>query len=106
MFTKIMFFMQLVSDQERALDFYTKLGFEKRIDVTRPDSRFLTMGYKGQNVELLLWKGDSIQPGNSAEAPAVADPGSLFIESEDLRRDFELLVSEGVKFIEKEPEDY
>ena len=34
------------------------------------------------------------------------DPGILFIESDDLRKDFESLKIQGVEFIENEPIDY
>ena len=44
MFIKIMYFVQLVSDQDKALDFYTELGFEKRVDFPGPEGRFLTLG--------------------------------------------------------------
>ena len=44
MLVKIMYFMLLVSDQDKALDFYTKLGFEKRIDYPGTEGRFLTLG--------------------------------------------------------------
>ena len=44
MLVKIMYFILLVSDQDKALDFYTKLGFEKRIDYPGTEGRFLTLG--------------------------------------------------------------
>lgn len=98
--------MVIVSDQEKAIDFYTKLGFEKRIDYPGPEGRFLTMGYKGQNVELMLWEGNPISVNDNSETSVAKNPGIIFIESEDLRKDFDVLVSKGVAFIEKIPEDY
>ena len=106
MFNNIMYCMVLVSDQEKAIDFYTKLGFEKRIDYPGPEGRFLTMGYKGQDVEVMLWKGDLTSRNTNAQNTVAEHPGTLFIESADLRKDFELLVSKGVAFLEKTPEDY
>lgn len=103
MFIKIMYFVQLVSDQDKALEFYTNLGFEKRVDFPGPEGRFLTLGYKGQDVELLLWKGTATPFKNGTESNGL---GSLFIESADLRKDFEILHSKGVKFTQPEPEDY
>ena len=46
----------LVSDQDRALDFYTNvLGLEKRAENPTPDGpRFLTVGVKGQDFMLVL----------------------------------------------------
>ncbi|AYB35550.1 VOC family protein [Chryseolinea soli] len=101
MFIKIMYFVQFVSDQDKALDFYTKLGFEKRVDYPGPEGRFLTLGYQGQDVEIMLWKGAAM-PGTSKDL----NLGSIFIESVDLRKDFEVLRSKGVKFLQPEPEDY
>ena len=106
MFIKIMYFNLLVGDQDKALDFYTKLGFEKRIDYLGPEGRFLTMGFKGQDVELILWKGTTEPLKENSAASVDVNPGFIFIESEDLRKDFEVLLSRGVKFTEPEPIDY
>ena len=45
-----------VSDQDRALDFYTNvLGFDPGFDNPTPDGpRFLTVGVKGQDFQLFL----------------------------------------------------
>jgi catechol 2,3-dioxygenase-like lactoylglutathione lyase family enzyme len=106
MFIKMMYVAVFVSDQEKALDFYTKLGFEKRIDFPGPEGRFLTIGIKGQNIEVMLWKGIHGNAKQMREIPLSADPGLIFIESDDLRKDFEVLRALGVKFVETEPEDY
>lgn len=85
MFNKIMYVTLLVKDQDKALDFYTKtLGFEKRKDHTGPDGRFLTIAFKGQEREVLLWPGTQEQPNDSAASTPSTAPGSLFIESDDL----------------------
>jgi predicted enzyme related to lactoylglutathione lyase len=82
----------MVSDQDRALDFYTSvLGFEKRGDFPAPGRpRFLTIGVKGQDFDLVLWPG----------APAKPEMGSAVytIEVEDCRRAFDTLMSRGVQF--------
>jgi catechol 2,3-dioxygenase-like lactoylglutathione lyase family enzyme len=90
-----MYVTQLVSDQDKALEFYTKhLGLEKRIDVAGQDGRFLTVAFKNQGWEVLLW-------------PKKAERlGTLFLESDDLRRDFAELKARGVEFFEPEPEAY
>ncbi|MEV4416503.1 VOC family protein [Catellatospora sp. NPDC049609] len=45
MLTNIMYVTIYVTDQDRALKFYTEgLGLEKRIDFPGPDGRFLTVG--------------------------------------------------------------
>ena len=82
----------MVSDQDKALDFYTnKIGFEKRGDFPTPDGpRFLTIGIEGQDFELVLWPG----------TPARPKGGSVVytIEVEDCRQAFETLRDRGVKF--------
>src|SRR5437879_10787206 len=49
----------VVSDQEKALKFYTEvLGFEKRADYQNPGNpRWVTVAPKGTNVEMLLFEG-------------------------------------------------
>jgi catechol 2,3-dioxygenase-like lactoylglutathione lyase family enzyme len=111
MFSRIMYVTVFVSDQDKALDFYTKsFGFQKHADYNGPDGRFLTIALKGhgsegqmsvdQGFEVLLWLGN---PGRARLTPGV---GSLFIESDDLRRDFADLKARGVAFLEPEPETY
>jgi catechol 2,3-dioxygenase-like lactoylglutathione lyase family enzyme len=96
-----MYVTLFISDQEKALDFYTNsFGFQKRIDYKGSDGRFLTIAPKDQGPEVLLWLGAS---GRAKTAPGV---GSLCIESDDLGRDFTELKARGVKFLEPEPETY
>jgi len=100
-----------VRDQDKALDFYTgKLGFEKRRDhpVREPGAevgRFLTVGFAGQDLEVILAPGTQGQ-GNANIGRSSLDRGELFVESDDLRKDFETLKSKGVQFVESAPEDY
>ncbi|MFD1537427.1 VOC family protein [Nonomuraea guangzhouensis] len=101
MLTNIMYVTVYVTDQDRALEFYTEgLGLEKRIDYPGPESRFLTVGVAGSPVEIVLWSGQPL-----GERPS-GDPGPLFLESDDLRKDFEVLRRRGVTFDQPEPEDY
>ena len=92
MLKKVVYVALLVSDQDKALDFYTNvMGFEKRGDYPQADgTRFLTVGIKGQDFEL------SLGPG----APGKPKLGSAFytIEVENCRTAFETLKSRGVKF--------
>ena len=100
MFSRIMYVTMFVSDQDKALDFYTNnLGFEKRADYNGPEGRFLTIALKDQ-VEVLLWLG------NAGQAKTTSGMGTLFIESDDLRGDFAELKARGVEFVELEPEAY
>ena len=92
MLKKVVYVALLVSDQDKALDFYTNIiGLEKRVDSPTPAGpRFLTVGVKAQDFELVLWPG----------TPARADLGAAVytIEVEDIRTVFETLKSRGVKF--------
>jgi len=51
MLEKVFYTSVLVSDQDRALDFYTNvLGLEKRVENPTPDGpRFLTVGVEGDD---------------------------------------------------------
>ncbi|MEU5864399.1 MULTISPECIES: VOC family protein [unclassified Nonomuraea] len=106
MLTTIMYTTVYVTDQDRALEFYTEgLGLEKRIDAPAPGGRFLTVGVPGSPVQILLWPhADSAgQPGG---ADRNGSPGPLILESDDLRKDFEIMRRRGVTFEEPEPVDY
>jgi len=94
MLKKLVYVALLVSDQDKALDFYTNVvGLEKRVDSPTPvGPRFVTVGVKGQDFELVLWPG----------TPAKADLGGAVytIEVESIRMVFETLKSRGVNFEE------
>ena len=85
-----------VSDQDRALDFYTNvLGFEQRVDSPTPDGpRFVTVGVNGQDFQLVLW------PGTPGQAQPVGGriPAAYTIATGDIREAVEALKSRGVKF--------
>ena len=102
MFARVMYTTLFVRDQGKALDFYTEnFGFVRRSDFAGPEGRFLTMGFEGQDIEVVLWPGT--QGHGNASSPA---PGPLIIESDDLRQDFETLRSNGVQFVQPAPEGY
>lgn len=102
MFDRIMFATLFVSDQERALDFYTThFGFEKLADNHTPEGRFLVIGYKGQGWPVLLWTGKGGRP--EAEDDIM---GTIFLGTENLRKDFAELKQRGIGFVEPEPVDY
>ncbi|MFI6504747.1 VOC family protein [Nonomuraea typhae] len=106
MLTSLMYVTIYVTDQDRALDFYTEgLGLEKRIDYPGPDGRFLTVGVPGSPVQILLWShaGAAGQPGDGG-LPAA--PGPLILQSDDLRKDFEIMRRRGVVFEEPGPVGY
>jgi predicted enzyme related to lactoylglutathione lyase len=96
MLKEVFYTSVLVSDQERALDFYTNvLGLEQRVDNPTPDGpRFITVGVKGQDFMLVLWPGT---PGRAEKAQGRTPP-SVTIETDDLRKTYEELKSRGVEF--------
>lgn len=102
MLKNVMLVTIYVSDQDRALAFYTEgLGFEKGADNPGPDGRFLSVSPRDKSVQIVLW------PGDPTRNPAVGGaPGPVYIESDDLCKDFEVLRSRGVEFVQPEPEDY
>jgi predicted enzyme related to lactoylglutathione lyase len=94
--TKMVYVTQFVSDQDKALNFYTNvLELEKRADNPTPDGpRFLTVAVKEQDFQLVLW------PGKPGEGQPVGGrvPATCTIETPDCRKAFEELKSRGVKF--------
>lgn len=107
MLKNLMYVTIYVTDQDRALAFYTEgLGLEKRIDYPGPDGRFLTVAPGNESVEILLWPGSPGQgPLVDATEPRIV-PGPIFLQCDDLRNEFEALRSRGVEFVEPEPVDY
>jgi uncharacterized glyoxalase superfamily protein PhnB len=100
-----------VHDQDEALAFYTqKLGWEVRADVTLPemgDFRWLTVGPPGQEevaVVLMAIPGPPVM--DEATAGQVRDlmgkgfAGTIFLTTDDVKRDYEDLRSRGVEFTE------
>ena len=85
-----------VSDQDKALDFYTNvLGFEQRFDNPTPDGpRFLTVGLPEQEFQLVLW------PGTPGQAQPLKShiPGAYTIDTGDFRKAYQTLKSRGVRF--------
>lgn len=96
MLKQVFYTSVLVSDQDRALDFYTKvLGLELRAENPTPGGpRFLAVGVNGDDFQLILW------PGTPGEAEPVSGrpPASITIETDDCRKTFEELTSRGVEF--------
>lgn len=108
MLKNLMYVTIYVSDQDQALAFYAeRLGLEKRVDYTGPYGRFLTVAPGDESVEILLWPGNPGQgQGVEAEPGSVPVPGPIFLQSEDLAKDFEVLKSRGVMFVEDAPVTY
>jgi predicted enzyme related to lactoylglutathione lyase len=100
-----------VHDQDEALAFYTgKLGWELRADVTLPelgDYRWLTVSPPGQeDVAVLL----NVVPGPPVMDEETAEQikslvakgwlGSVLLQTDDCRADYEELKARGVEFTE------
>jgi catechol 2,3-dioxygenase-like lactoylglutathione lyase family enzyme len=99
--TGVKYVTLFVTDQDKALDFYTNvLGFEKRVDNPAPGGeRFLGVGLEGQELLVVLWPGTPGKP----MAGTGPNPGSCVIGTNDCHADFERLRARGVQFEESEP---
>ncbi|TMK69793.1 MAG: VOC family protein, partial [Actinobacteria bacterium] len=104
-----------VHDQDEALAFYTdKVGMEVRQDATLPELgnfRWLTVAPPGQEdvaVVLMAIPGAPVmdeQTGEQVRAlMAKGFAGTVFLTTDDIRRDYEELKGRGVEFTE-EPEE-
>jgi catechol 2,3-dioxygenase-like lactoylglutathione lyase family enzyme len=107
MLKNVMYVTIYVSDQNHALEFYTNaLGLEKRVDYPGQEGRFLTVGVRGNPLEIVLWPGEISQGRATPGSGPGTVPGPIILESDDLSKDFETLRDRGVKFEEAEPESY
>jgi lactoylglutathione lyase len=107
MLTKIGTITVQVSDQDKALAFYTqKLGFEKRSDMPMgPDQRWIEVAPPGAQTRILLYKATPDAPGADSYESAKASIGKstgMVLEVDDIEATFAQLKSNGVP-IEEEP---
>src|SRR5947209_19395384 len=88
----------VVSDQARALKFYTEvLGFEKRADYQNPGNpRWLTVAPKGVDVEMILFQG-KYQLDPRAPPEAGSGGNQWVLKTKDLRKDCESLTARGLR---------
>jgi predicted enzyme related to lactoylglutathione lyase len=97
MLEKVFYTSVLVSDQDKALDFYTNaVGMKLRVENPTPEGpRFLTVGVDGDDFQLVLW------PGTPGQAQPVngRPPASVTISTDDCRKTVEALKSRGVEFV-------
>ena len=96
----------IVRDKAQALEFYTeKVGFEKKVDVTNYGYRWLTVGPKGQDLQLELWQvGSATSSGSSRNwKPGNAPPIVLLVD--DCYKIYADLKAKGVEFV-RELEEY
>ncbi len=101
-------FTLVVNNQSAALEFYTKkVGFEKKTDFSPPGSyRWVTVGPKGQDLELALWQVGSPDPNGWSKnwKPGISPPITLRVD--DCRRTFADMKGRGVSFKQEKPEEY
>ena len=104
-----------VHDQDEALAFYTdKVGMEVRSDATLPEIpgfRWLTIAPRGQEdvaITLMAIPGAPVmdeQTGNEVRnLVSKGFAGTVFLTTDDVRRDYEEMKGRGVEFTE-EPEE-
>src|SRR5215203_2050167 len=104
-----------VTDQDEALDFYTKkLGMEVRSDVTLPEMgnfRWLTVAPAGQPdvaIVLMAIPGPPVMDAETAEQVrglmAKGFAGTIFLTTDDVHAAYEELQGRGVEFVQ-EPEE-
>ncbi len=88
-----------VSDQDRALDFYTNtLGFEKRLDEPMSESaRWIEVAPKGAETRLVLFT----PPG---QEDRIGTFSNVVLECDDIRATHEELRGRGVEFTEQPSE--
>jgi predicted enzyme related to lactoylglutathione lyase len=100
-----------VHDQDEALAFYTtKLGMEVRSDATMPEMgnfRWLTVGPVGQpdiSIVLMAIPGEPLMDAATADQVrslmARGFAGTVFLTTDDCRREYEELSARGVEFTE------
>jgi uncharacterized glyoxalase superfamily protein PhnB len=104
-----------VSDQDEALNFWTKkIGMEVRSDVTLPemgDFRWLTVGPADQpdiSIVLMAIPGPPVMDADTADQVrslmSKGFAGTVFLTTDDVRAAYDELKSRGVEFTE-EPEE-
>ena len=107
MTARIIQFTLIVKNQEAALEFYTqKVGFEKKTDFSPPGgNRWVTVGPKGQDLELALWQEGSPDPtGSSGQLKSGMYPPIVMLV-DDVRKTYAELSARGVQF-KQEPQEY
>ena len=97
-----------VTDQDKALEFYTqKLGFEKRSDEPLgPNQRWIEVAPPGAQTRILLYKATPEAPGAASyeEAKArIGQPTGMVLEVDDIEATFAQLKLNGVP-IEQKPQ--
>jgi hypothetical protein len=101
MFSRLMHITLFVSDQDKGLDFYNSFGFQKRVDFSGLESRFLTIALEDQKFEIVRWPGAA---RGRRRRSVISVPSALIVESDDLRKTSSSSKRGRVKFAETQPD--
>ena len=105
MFTRIGTITVQVTDQDKALEFYTKkLDFEKRADQPMgTNQRWIEVAPPGAETRILLYKATKDMPGASSYRAArarIGKPTGMVLETDNILETFIKLKSNGVSIID------
>lgn len=94
----------VVSNQTKSLEFYTeKVGLEKKTDQGQPGGpRWVTVGLKGQPLEITLWQAGAPSDPSQKEYAKQWAPGKtppILIRVPDCKKAYEELRGRGVEFV-------
>jgi predicted enzyme related to lactoylglutathione lyase len=100
----------VVSDQKESVEFYTeKVGFDIKTDVApKGGSRYVTVGPKGQDLEIQLWEiGGATDPSQKDLSKSWSSGKSppILLRVTDCRGAYRELSGKGVRFLQ-EPFDH
>ncbi|MBI2958391.1 MAG: VOC family protein [Chloroflexi bacterium] len=95
-----------VTDQDKALEFYTsKLGFEKRQDSPMgPGQRWIEVAPRGAQTRVLLYKATPQEPGDTSFEQAkrkIGQPTGMVMETDSILETFATLKANGVTIVEE-----
>ncbi|MHB1005754.1 MAG: VOC family protein [Chloroflexota bacterium] len=95
-----------VTDQDKALEFYTKrMGFELRFDQPMgPGQRWIEVAPPGAHTRILLYKATPEQPGAPSYEDAKATIGkstSIVLETDDIVATFAALKANDVPILDE-----
>lgn len=99
MITKITHITLFVHDQNDALNFYKKLGFQVHTDAQFGETRWLTVNLPEQkDVELVLAKAETEHEKNLVGKQGYKKP-FISLETTDCIKEYDRLKKEGVTFL-------
>lgn len=102
---KILQMTLVVTNQSKSLSFYTeRVGFERKTDFSAPAGcRWVTVGPKGEEVELALWEVGSAVDPTQKEPSKLWAPGRtppLVLRVADCQKVYQELIARGVEFLQ------